>query len=159
LGRVLEVAAFITGSMVLSGGLMLLVYNFDRVLVLLLRPLHPRLFPLAHRVARSLREEPDQWDYDRDRGRATHRPSGLVVVAGWGDASAVRFTTKVGEWKPSWVERRILRNALDRIARLEVRELSASYMEPEARRDLPLLAHEPGHVIKGCFVESLGLPS
>lgn len=117
-------------------------FNFDRIIAFALRPLHHRLFPLAHRVARSLRTEPETWDYDRDGSRATHRPSGVVISSGYGHASGVRFVTKVGEWKPNFIARRIVRDALDVVAKAELGNLSASYMEPGSRADQRLLGHD-----------------
>lgn len=136
-------------SAALYAALMVLLYRFDRIVSFLLRPLHARLFPLAHRVARSLREEPDAWDYDRAGARAKHRPSGVVVVAGWGEASSVRFVTRVGDYKPGLVERRIVRDALDVVARAELAELANGYMAASPPADRRLIGYEPPIGIEG----------
>ncbi|MFC7738581.1 hypothetical protein ACFQX4_22875 [Roseomonas sp. GCM10028921] len=147
--RDLLIGAVLFVSVVLWAAIMVAVFNFDRITAFLLRPFHHRLFPLAHRIARSLREEPGTWTFERERYRAKHGPSGLSIYTGLADASGLRFETNVGEWKPNFVERRIVRNALNRLARAEVSDLAASYMEPRDRTDRLRLSHEPEERLKG----------
>ena len=139
----LLIGAVLFAFIVLWAAIMAAVFSFDRITAFLLRPFHHRLFLLAHRVARSLHEEPDTWIFERERYRAKHRSSGLSIHMASADASALRFETNVGEWKPNFVERRIVRNALDRLARAEMSDLAASYMESRDRTDRLRLSHKP----------------
>jgi hypothetical protein len=116
----------------------------------LLRPFHKRLFPVGHRIARSMRTERGTWAYNPDRLIALHGPSGLEVYVGTGGSHGVRVKTTAGHWEPHPIERRIIASAFNTLAREAARQAAEAHMRAEDDRDdRRLLTHEPGHIIPG----------
>ena len=88
--------------------------------------------------ARSLREEPDLWSYNR--GRTTHGPTGIIICSYGGDTPGLAVETRVGDWKPGAVSRRIIRDALNDRAQHLLRDLAPHYFDPATRADTLRLA-------------------
>jgi hypothetical protein len=117
----------------------------DRVFAWLLQPWHARLFPVACDLARSLRDEPDQWTFERNQ--MIHTPTGIKIKAYGGEAFSVELETREGNWKPDMVSRRIIRNALDQRALLLLTELSKTYFVPVVPAKYLQVTHQPSGTI------------
>ena len=119
--------------------IMVLISWPDRIFPLLLQPWHARLFPIACFLARSLRDEPDQWTFEHSQ--MIHTPTGIKIRA-YGDASSVELETRAGNWKPDMVSRRIIRLAMDQRTRLLLTDLSKTYFVPAAPVQYPQVTHQ-----------------
>jgi hypothetical protein len=118
----------------------------DRVFAMVTRPLHRRLFPLACTIARSLRDDRGAWAYNPSCKTFAHGPSGIVVYSGLGGSGTIRVKTEAGFWEPGLVERRIIADATNKLARAEVERAAETHMHAAdgGATDRPLLTHEPG---------------
>jgi hypothetical protein len=83
----------------------------DRLVVILLRRLGlgMALFPTAVGIAVSIITHPEQWSSDGNR--LIHPDIGRIWIANkaWG----IHVDTEMGRWEPNWIERRIIREAVD----------------------------------------------
>ena len=88
----------------------------DRTIVFVLRAFSiRRFFKTAMQIAAITETDPDGWRCERYR--ATHKAIGTIVCIG-----GLEVETPQGTWKPNRIERRIIRNALDRMITAKVRE-------------------------------------
>jgi hypothetical protein len=117
------------------------MFQHDLIVTFLLRPVHRRFFPMACAMARSLTDEPELWSYEY--GRTTHLPTGVVIHSSGGGNCEVMLETRVGNWKPSVVSRRIIRTALDQRSRRVMNDLSSNYFDPRNRNNQLRLSYEP----------------
>jgi hypothetical protein len=83
--------------------------NFDRVAVFLLRRLNLPLFPTAISMAMLIIQRPEQWSFDHYR--MSHPDIGSIWIAN--GAYGLHVETAIGDWKPNFIERRIIREAVD----------------------------------------------
>jgi len=85
----------------------------DRAIVALMRHCHIYAFPTAIRIALSLQRHPEQWSLKY--GSLTHSTIGtLDWIAGRVEAAFITLTLPDRQaWKPSWIERRILADAIE----------------------------------------------
>jgi hypothetical protein len=98
-----------------SGGVIAAVgtgsFWLDRVAVVVLRcsGLGPALFPTAVGLAVLIVTHPEQWSSDKYHLR--HPDIGSVWIRN--GAYGLHVETAMGEWRPNWIERRIIRQAVD----------------------------------------------
>src|SRR3954470_20852882 len=98
-----------------TGGLLFAVCTvplwFDRAAVVVLRcsGLGPALFPTAVGIAVSIVTHPEQWSSDKYPRR--HPDIGAIWIAN--GAYGGHLETPIGEWRPSFIERRIIRQAIE----------------------------------------------
>ena len=83
----------------------------DRLVVILLRRLGlgMALFPTAVGIAVSIITHPEQWSSDGDH--LIHPDIGTIWIAN--AARGIHVDTEMGRWEPNWIERRIIREAVD----------------------------------------------
>jgi hypothetical protein len=111
LGAVLAVFSVVCAS----GGVIAAVCTvplwLDRVAVFVLRcsGLGPALFPTAVGLAVSIITHPEQWS--SDRYHLTHPDIGSIWIAN--ATYGLHLETAIGEWRPNFIERRIVRQAVD----------------------------------------------
>ena len=83
----------------------------DRLAVWFMREFNVYLYPDAIRLAISLQQNTDSWRFDEHW--ASHNTIGKIWIAN--GASYIRLKMPSGndtiEWKPGWIERRIIYNA------------------------------------------------
>jgi hypothetical protein len=121
-----------------------------RVAAWLIRPFHGRLFPLAHRIARSMRLDRGTWAYDAGRKTISHGPSKLEVHIGYGGSSGIRVNTGAGFWEPNPIERRIIADAFNTLTREEARRAVETHMPAtDDGPERPMLTHEPMDPVTG----------
>jgi hypothetical protein len=137
-----ELLAFCLVGGIAYAAIMTVCFHHDVIAGFALRPLHRRCFSLAWWIARSLREEPDLWIYDR--GQTTHGPTGIIIHGYGGDALGLTIETRVGNWKPGAVSRRIIRDALDDRTQRLLRDLAPHYFNPATRANNLRLANQSG---------------
>jgi hypothetical protein len=84
---------------------------FDRVAVIVLRRLGlgMMLFPTAVGIAVSITSHPEQWS--SDGYQIAHSDIGRIWIGN--AAYGIRVETAFGKWQPNWIERRIIREAVD----------------------------------------------
>jgi hypothetical protein len=84
---------------------------YDRVAVIIVRcsGLGPALYPTAVGIAMSIYNHPEQWSSD---GYTMSHPEIGSIYIGL-HAWALEVTTEMGKWKPNFIERRIIREAVD----------------------------------------------
>lgn len=88
--------------------------NLDRLIVGIIRRANIPVFSVAVGIAMLIVEHPEQWSFDRHR--MSHPDIGSIWIAN--EAYGLRLETAMGDWKPNFIERRIIREAVDwRIAR------------------------------------------
>lgn len=83
-------------------------YWLDRVIVFLLRTCRIYAFPSAIRVAMSLEQHPEQWKFSKYE--ASHPTIGSVSF--YVGAASLHLDFEGIEWRPNWIERRIIFNAV-----------------------------------------------
>jgi len=74
-----------------------------------------RFFETATQIATIIETQPDGWQFEQYR--ATYKAIGTID---W--LTDLKVETSQGTWKPNRIERRIIRNALDRTITTKVRE-------------------------------------
>lgn len=93
-----------------------LFFVSDRAIVFVLRRFGiRRFFKTATQIAAIIETEPDRWQFEQYR--ATYKAIGTID---W--FTDLKVETSQGTWKPNRIERRIIRNALDRTITAKVRE-------------------------------------
>jgi hypothetical protein len=112
-----DLVAFLTVFSVVcaSGGVIAAVCTvplwLDRAAVVVLRcsGLGPALFPTAVGLAVSIVSHPEQWS--SDKYHLTHPDIGSIWIGN--GAYGLHLETAMGEWRPNFIERRIIRQAVD----------------------------------------------
>lgn len=100
-------------ALMVSAGLF---FISDRVIVFILRTFGiRRFFQTAMQIAALIETEPEKWRFERYH--ATHQAIGRI---NW--LTDLKIETQQGTWEPGRIERRIIRNALDRTVAAQVRE-------------------------------------
>jgi hypothetical protein len=92
-----------------TGGTIALVYNADRIIVAVLRRTGLPVYPLAVSIAVLIFEHPEQWSGTEHT--MSHPKVGSIWISN--GVSFTRIKSEFGEWKPNWIERRIIRDAVD----------------------------------------------
>jgi hypothetical protein len=113
------------GCFSLYMGLVLAIPSYDRVAVFILRVTNCDCYPLAIAIARLICERPSEWTHDRYHMR--HPRIGAIWIAN--KAYGLHIETEVGDWTPSKIERRIIREAVDWRIRDYVRNRIAVEMQ------------------------------
>jgi hypothetical protein len=109
---IISFATFVVVATLVAG----LVFISDRVIVCILRTFRlRRIYETATRIATIVETEPDEWRFEQYR--ATYKAIGTID---W--FTDLKVVTSQGTWKPDRIERRIIRNALDRTIKAKVRE-------------------------------------
>jgi len=96
-----------------------------------------RLAPEAHRLATSLRREPDAWQFDGCRGTHTHLASGIVLRS---CAGIIEIVTRRGAWRPTGLGYCLLSEALDSVPRRLIADLAPTYLDDGDRARLARIA-------------------
>jgi hypothetical protein len=108
-----------------------LFFVSDRAIVFALRRFGiRRFFKTAMQIAAILETEPDRWQFEQYR--ATYKAIGTIS---W--LTDLKVETSQGTWTPNRIERRIIRNALDRTITAKVRERVAQAAGGSAAVSLP----------------------
>ena len=81
----------------------------DRLIVNVIALTNAPVYPLARAVASLIYTRPDEWTL------GTHEMSHDKVGRIWtaNKAYGITVETRAGKWNPTWLERRIIRNAAD----------------------------------------------
>jgi hypothetical protein len=93
------------------GAIMMAPFWIDRAVVWVLRTFHIFLFPYAIRLAVSVERDTAEWKFGKYE--AEHPRIGTI----WIGNEAYGLKVKLGcdtEWRPNWIERRIIWDAVDR---------------------------------------------
>jgi hypothetical protein len=105
-GKVLLMEGIVCG---LLGCIILAIVKFDRIAASLMRWFNIRLFPTAVRIAILIFEHPEQWSSDGHH--LSHKVIGSIWISN--AAYGLEVKTDMGTWKPNFIERRIIRDAVD----------------------------------------------
>ncbi len=89
-----------------------------------------------------MRAERGLWAYDPAHLTITHGPSGIEVDVGVGGSSTLRVKTAAGHWDAHPIERYIIAEAFNMIAKEETRRAVEKHMEASASSRRPMLTHE-----------------
>lgn len=105
-------ALFVLAWLLLIGvviAIPVIVTHHDRIFVMLMRRFDIQACPEAVAIALLIYQQPEQWTC------GTHRMSHPKVGEIWtaNEAYGLHVETEFGQWKPSKIERRIIRNAVD----------------------------------------------
>jgi hypothetical protein len=103
-----EFAVYFVCYMGTVGCLVLLAFNADRIVVALVAYSGLPLFPLAMSIANLVYQKPDEWSAGSHK--MTHRKVGSIWTANC--AHGLHVETDFGCWKPNWIERRIIYDAV-----------------------------------------------
>jgi hypothetical protein len=98
---------------------------YDHIVVFFLRVTNCQCYPLAISIARLICEHPAEWTYDEYHMR--HPRIGTIWIAN--KAYGLHIKTDFGDWTPSKIERRIIREAVDWRIREYVRNRIALEMQ------------------------------
>lgn len=82
---------------------------YDHIVVFILRATNCPCYPTAVAIARLIGERPSEWTHDKYRMR--HPRIGSIWIAN--KAYGLHIETEFGDWTPSKIERRIIREAVD----------------------------------------------
>jgi hypothetical protein len=91
------------------GCVAVIAFNFDRIVVRLLRCSGMPVYPLAVSIAVLIYKHPEQWTC------RTHEMLHPKVGSVWtsNKAYGLHVDSDFGRWDPNWIERRIIRDAVD----------------------------------------------
>jgi hypothetical protein len=106
---ILEVACFVAGVGATVALLFVVPLHFDRIVVILLRRLRIPLYPTAIGIAVAIVNQPEQWS--SDGYKLSHPDIGSIWIAN--GAFGIKLDTNMGKWSPNYIERRIIREAVD----------------------------------------------
>src|SRR5690349_5121824 len=87
----------------------LVIMNFDRIAVWVIRGFQLPLYPTAVGIAILVVERPEQWS--SDPYHLSHPDIGSIWIAN--AAYGLHIETDIGKWEPNFIERRIIREAVD----------------------------------------------
>lgn len=89
-------------------------YHLDRIAVFVIRRANIPVFRVAVGIAIMIVEHPEQWSFDKYH--MWHPDIGSIWTGN--GAYGVYVETEMGKWQPNFIERRIIREAVDwRISR------------------------------------------
>jgi len=104
-----EFFALIIGIVAVLGGIAAFIRYFDRIIVALMRCFNIIIFPTAISIAMLILEHPEQWSHDQYR--MSHPDIGSIWIAN--ESYGLKVETAFGDWIPNFIERRIIRDAVD----------------------------------------------
>jgi hypothetical protein len=91
------------------GAIAVMIVHFDRIAVAVIRSMHLPVCQTAVGIAILIVEHPEQWSCDQHR--LSHRDIGSIWIAN--AAYGLHVDTAMGKWTPNFIERRIIREAVD----------------------------------------------